>query len=208
MKKEVKFYSLHERIWHWIQALTILVLIVTGFEVHAPGRIHLLGFELAVVTHTVFAVVLLANAAMGLFYFLTSGAIRQYVPGESGFFVKALRQAQYYLGGIFRGEPHPFEATPGNRLNPLQKVTYLMILNVLLPVQVVTGVLIWGAERWPDLVATVGGLALLVPIHALASWLFLSFIVMHIYLTTTGETPTANLKAMLTGFHESEEEAK
>ena len=32
-----------------------------------------------------------------------------------------------------RGEPHPFEKQPGKRLNPLQQVTYLAILNVLLP---------------------------------------------------------------------------
>jgi thiosulfate reductase cytochrome b subunit len=205
MKKAVKFYTLHERIWHWVQALTILVLLVTGLEVHAPGSVHILGFELAVVAHNVFAGLLLLNALMGLFYFLTSGMMKQYIPGESGFFIKAVRQAQYYMGGIFRGEPHPLNATPENRLNPLQQITYLMILNVLLPVQVITGILIWGAERWPAVIAKVGGLAVLVPIHAFASWLFLSFIIMHIYLTTTGHTPLANLKAMVSGYHEEEE---
>ena len=205
MSKSVHFYTLHERIWHWIQAFGILVLLATGFEIHAPDRVHLLGFDLAVVTHTVFAVLLLVNAVLGLFYFVTSGEIRQYSGGESGFFVQALRQAQYYLRGIFRGEPHPFEPTPEHRLNPLQKITYIVILNVILPVQVITGVAIWGAQRWPELIERIGGLAPLVAVHALASWLFLSFLVLHVYLTTTGATPLANLRAMLSGYHEREE---
>lgn len=208
MKKPVKFYTLHERIWHWVQALTILVLLLTGFEIRGPGHLHVLGFELSVVTHNVFAGLLLLNALMGLFYFLTSGTLKQYLPGESGFFIKAVRQAQYYLGGIFRGEPHPLATTPEARLNPLQKVTYLAILNVLLPVQVVTGILMWGAERWPGFVERLGGLAVLVPIHALASWLFLAFLIMHIYLTTTGSTPLANLKAMISGYHDEETEVQ
>jgi thiosulfate reductase cytochrome b subunit len=204
VKKAVKYYTFHERVWHWIQAFTIIILIITGMEIQSPQSFHVLGFQLAIVTHNVFAGLLLFNAVMGLFYFLTSGMMKQYIPGESGFFIKAVLQARYYLFGIFKGEAHPMETTPEHKLNPLQKLTYLMILNVLLPLQVITGVLIWGAQRWPEAVAKIGGLAILVPIHALGSWLFLAFTIMHIYLTTTGHTPTANIKAMISGYHEEE----
>jgi len=197
---DAPLYTLHERIWHWIQALTIGVLLVTGAEIHAPGRFHPLGFETAVAVHNTFAALLLLNAVLGLFYFLTSGMLRQYLPGERGFFHLALAQARYYLRGIFRGETHPMEPTPERKLNPLQKLTYLAILNVLLPLQVLTGVLIWGAQRWPGFVDGLGGLSVLVPVHALASWLFLAFILMHVYLTTTGRTPLASLRAMLGGY--------
>jgi len=196
----IPLYPFNERLWHWVQALTILVLIVTGAEVHSPQRIRLLGFETAVTVHNAFALLLLLNAALGLFYFLASGLIRQYVPGEHEFTHLAIRQVKFYLNGIFRGEPHPMEHGPDNKLNPLQKVTYLAILNVLLPVQIITGVLIWGAPRWPGLTAAAGGLATLVPIHALSAWFFLAFVLMHVYLTTTGETPLSNIKAMITGY--------
>ena len=33
---------------------------------------------------------------------------------------------------------------------------------------------------------------------------FLVFLIVHVYMTTTGETPTSNLTAMITGRHEME----
>ena len=68
--------------------------------------------------------------------------------------------------------------------------------------QIVTGVLIWGAQTWPQISNALGGLTVLVPIHSFAAWLFAAFLIMHIYLTTTGHTPMANIKAMITGWDE------
>lgn len=198
--RKIALYPLSERIWHWIQALTILGLLMTGAEVHAPDQIHLLGFTRAVQAHNAFALLFVANALLGVFYFITSGLIRQYVPEPREFMGLAAKQTLYYLRGIFRGDPHPMQHDADNKLNPLQQVTYLVILNVLLPVQLVTGLLIWGAHRWPTLLSAVGGLPVLVPIHVLAAWFLLAFTIMHIYLTTTGETPWSNTRAMILGY--------
>ena len=197
--KWVRMYSFNERMWHWVQAITIVILLLTGAEIHSPEALHLFGFSLAVSIHNAAALFLLLNAALGLFFFLTSGLIRQYVPGEHEFTNLAIEQIKYYMHGIFRGQPHPIQHGPGNRLNPLQKITYLVILNLLLPTQVISGVLLWAGGRWPELLDPLGGLSILVPIHVLSAWFFLAFIVMHIYLTTTGKTPLANIKAMIVG---------
>ncbi len=196
---EVYMYSAYERIWHWLQAAAILLLLMTGLEIHvtSPG---LLDFALAVRLHNILGFIVLANALFAAFYHLASGEIRQYVPQPRGFFGQAITQARYYLSGIFRGEPHPFEKTPGRKLNPLQQVTYLAILNVLLPWQVVTGVLIWGLQRWPAVDGLVGGLTVLAPLHAFGAWMFAAFLLMHVYLTTTGPTPLANIQAMVFGW--------
>ena len=42
--------------------------------------------------------------------------------------------------------------------------------------------------------------------HTIAAILLIAFLVTHLYLITTGETVTSNLKAMLTGFEELEDE--
>jgi thiosulfate reductase cytochrome b subunit len=81
-------------------------------------------------------------------------------------------------------------------------------LNVLLPLQVVTGILIWGAQRWPEAARWIGGLPFLAPFHTLVAWLFAAFIVLHVYLTTTGHTPTSSLKAMISGWDEIEVETE
>ena len=118
-----------------------------------------------------------------------------------------MRQTRYYLSGIFKGEAHPFEKRPDDRMNPIQKLTYFGILNVLLPLQIVTGALIWGAQYQPEFVALLGGLPLLAPLHVLTAWLFATFIVGHVYLTTTGSTPMEGIHAMLTGIEDVEDHA-
>jgi len=111
----------------------------------------------------------------------------------------------YYTSGIFKGAPHPLEKTKAHRLNPLQQITYLMILNVLLPAQVVTGVLIWGMQEWPQLAENLGGLPVLAPLHTFLAWAFAAFIVMHVYLTTAaGETAGAGIKSMISGWEDVE----
>jgi thiosulfate reductase cytochrome b subunit len=106
----------------------------------------------------------------------------------------------YYLRGIFTGAANPSVKTPKRRLNPLQQLTYLALFNVLLPWQIVTGLLIWSAARWTGIDTLMGGLTIVAPLHNLGSWLFLSFFVLHHYLITTGVTPLAELKTMVTGY--------
>lgn len=204
-RKRIYLYSAYERIWHWAQAAIMILLIVTGFEIHSPDTISWLSFETAVRLHTVLGFLLLANAFLGLFYHLTTGAIRQYIPEPRDFVSLAWQQALFYLLGIFRGEPHPIEKSRSAKLNPLQRITYLVILNLLLPLQVVTGLLIWGATEWPTLRSALGGLPVLAPIHTLGAWIFLAFVVLHVYLTTTGSTPLSSIRAMVTGWEEVED---
>lgn len=195
-------YSLYQRIWHWLQAAAIVTLLLTGLAIHWPGWFAPVDFATAVTIHNLLGFLLLGNAFLGLFYYVTTGTIRQYLPEPHDFVTLAVRHAAYYVFGMFRGEPHPLEKTPGHRLNPLQQVTYLAILNVLLPLQLVSGLLMWAAQRVPDAVASVGGLGTLAMIHTLGAWLFAAFAIMHVYLTTTGATPLAHLKTMLLGYEE------
>ena len=206
--RRVYMYSGYERLWHWLQSLAIMLLLVTGLEIHMPGTVRILGFATAVKVHNIVAFVVVINALLSAFFHFASGQIRQYLPEPKGFFSQAIQQSLYYVGGIFRGEPHPFEKSPERKLNPLQQVTYLAILNVLLPLQVLTGVMIWGAERWPLMAEAIGGLSYVAPLHALVAWLFAAFLIMHIYLTTTGHTPLANMKAMVTGWEDVHQDSE
>ncbi len=197
-----QLYSRYERAWHWFQAATVGLLILTGLAIHAPGAVGWLPFATAVEIHNILGFLLLANAFLGVFYYVTTGMIRQYLPKPQEFRAQAVRQIWFYLRGIFRGEPQPMAKVQEQRLTPLQQITYLIILNILLPLQVLTGLLIWGAQRWPETVQAVGGLAILGMIHTLNAWLFGSFVLMHVYLTTTGRTPLAHIKAMIVGYED------
>jgi thiosulfate reductase cytochrome b subunit len=203
--KRVEIYTAFERVWHWLQALTILLLLLTGLEIHAPGSVRLLGFGRATWVHEALALFTIANAFLALFYHLATGAIRQFFPQPRDFFSLAIAQVAYYTRGIFHGEPHPFAHGPGNKLNVLQQVTYLGVLNLVLPLQVATGILMWKAQEWATLVGRLGGLHAVATVHVLCAWLFAAFVVMHVYLTTTGRTPLAHLRAMVLGWEEAVE---
>ena len=202
--RELYMYTVYERLWHWLQTIAILLLIVTGLIIHKPDKFGAFSFAYMVQIHNILAAILVINAFLSLFYHLASGEIKQYLPRPRGFFDQAIQQTMYYLRGIFRNEPHPFEKVPERKLNPLQQLTYFGILNVLLPLQILTGILMWGAQRWPEIAAQLGGLLFLAPFHTLIAWLFATFIVMHVYLTTTGHTPMAGIKSMMLGWDEVE----
>lgn len=202
--EEVYMYSVYERLWHWLQTIVILILLFTGLIIHKPDTFGIFSFSFVVQVHNIMALILAINASLALFYHVASGEIRQYIPRPRGFFDQTFSQAKFYLQGIFRGDRHPFEKTPGRKLNPLQQITYVAILNVLLPLQGITGLFMWGLQRWPEVAASLGGLPFLAPFHTLISWLFASFIVLHVYLTTTGHAPMAAIKGMMIGWDEVE----
>ena len=200
--KPVYMYAVYERFWHWLQTFTILLLIFSGLVIHRPDMFGVFSFPQIVVMHNVLAAILVINAALSLFYHLASGEIQQFIPRPYGFFDQAIVQAKYYLQGIFKREPHPFEKTPQKKLNPLQQITYFGILNILLPLQVITGALMWGVQSFPQISDWLGGLPFLAPFHSLVAWSFAAFIIAHVYLTTTGHEPLANMKAMMLGWDE------
>lgn len=204
-------YEPYRRFWHWLQTTTIVILLFTGLIIHRPDIFGVFSFRGVVLLHNVLAAILVINAVLAVFYHATTGRIHEYIPRPYGFFDDAIVQAKYYVRGIFKGEPHPFEKRPDSRMNPIQKFTYFAILLVLLPLQILSGALMWGLQRWPAISGWFGGLPSLAPFHSLVAWLFAAFIVVHVYMTTTGSAPLEAARAMVTGWeevevHEHEEE--
>ena len=202
MKREY-VYRGFERFWHWMQAVLIMFLALTGFEIH--GSIQFFGFEKAVRYHNVAAISLLVLVTFAIFWHLTTGEWRQYLPT-----VKNLRaQLEYYIFGIFRNAPHPTKKTVLSKLNPLQKLVYAGLKVLVIPVMVVSGIL-YMFYRYPQrhevISLNISGVETVALFHTIGAFLLLSFLVVHIYLITTGLTVTSNLKAMITGYEELEAE--
>ncbi len=204
--KPAYLYTAAERFWHWLQMLAILGLLLTGLVIHNPDWFGGLSFRYLVFTHTVLGWILVINFVFALYYHLATGYIKQYLPKPQGLFSRMILQAKFYGMGIFKGEPHPFQKTFWNKLNPMQRLTYLGLLTVMLPVQMITGVWIWAARIWPQAATLFGSATMtwVAGIHTLDAWLIGVFVVAHVYLTTTGHTPLAYIEAMITGWEEVE----
>ena len=202
--ERIYMYESYRRFWHWLQTTSIVILLFTGLIIHRPDIFGAFSFRGVVTVHNVLAVILVVNALLSVFYHIATERIREYIPRPYGFFDDAIVQAKYYISGIFKHEPHPFEKRPDSRMNPIQKATYFGILLVLLPLQILTGALMWGVQEFPAVANWFGGLPFLAPFHSLVAWTFATFIVGHVYMTTTGTTPLESIRAMVTGYEKVE----
>ena len=194
---KIFLYTRFERFWHWTQSILISLLMVTGLEVH--GVFGLFGFQNAVNIHNFCAWVWLGLYIFVLFWMATTGEWRQYIPT----FKKLFAVVRYYMIGIFKGEDHPVPKTARTKHNPLQRLTYLGIVTVLVPCQLVTGYLYYFYNRWPELGLSweLGPIAVL---HTAGAFAMIVFILVHVYMTTTGAKLTSHWKPMLTGWEEVE----
>jgi thiosulfate reductase cytochrome b subunit len=198
----IYLYTRYERFWHWLQMVLIFLLLVTGLEVH--GLYTLFGFEQAVEIHNFVGLTWLIAFAFFVFWVFTTGEWKQYIPTTK----KMLAVIRYYTYGIFRGESHPVPKRKEAKHNPLQRLTYLSLAALLLPIQMATGFLYWGYNSWNDWGITGLPLALVVFVHMAGAFAIFSFIIVHVYMTTTGHSIFAHIKAMITGWEEVEEDVE
>jgi thiosulfate reductase cytochrome b subunit len=155
------------RIWHWIHALAIVLLVLTGIQLRFPDIITWFGtLKRAVNIHNIFGFMVLFDYALWFgFYAITRTLIKQYIPSPQDFTIGMPTQSAYYFGRIFFGDPAPFEPTPEAKFNSLQKTTYFGIMFVLVPLQIVTGVLLWNLERFQPVIEALGGVRVIDAFH-------------------------------------------
>ena len=194
MSTRVLIYTRFNRFWHWSQALLIVLLALTGFEIH--GTFSLFGFQRAVALHNSLAAAFGVLEAFALFWHFTTGQWRHYLPTRRLF----REMVRFYVRGIFRGEPHPFHRTELAKLNPLQRLTYLALQLLIFPIQGLSGLACYYYNDLEALGLANDGIGPMALIHTAGAFALLAFLIAHIYLTTTGETLTSNLQAMITGW--------
>ncbi len=194
--KKIKIYTTFIRFWHWTQAFLIFTLMFTGFGVH--GVHNLIRFDTAVKVHNVAGISLGALAFAMFFYYFTTGEWKQYKLDK----MDILAQIKYYTSGILKGEHHPHQKTEISRLNPLQKITYLNFKVLILPMMGVTGTMYLYEEYFSHLDLPVFVLNNVATLHTIGAYILVSFIIVHVYMTTTGHTVFAHIKTMLTGWEE------
>jgi thiosulfate reductase cytochrome b subunit len=194
--KKIYLYTRFERFWHWLQALMIIILLGTGLEIH--GVYALFGFEEAVELHNFVGLSWLVLFVFIIFWLLTTGEWKQYVPTTR----KLLQMVHYYGVGMFRGDPHPAPKSKGAKHNPLQRLTYLGLAAVLLPVQMLSGLLYYSYNSWSEWGLGWLNLGAVAFVHMAGAFAILSFLIVHLYMTTTGHTITAHLSAMVSGYDE------
>jgi len=197
--KKLYLYKAYERFWHWAQALLIIILLITGFEIH--GTYSLLGYEKAMMLHDLSALTLFILLIFTVFWDFITGEWKQYIPTTKDFG----KQVQFYLHGIFIGAHHPVKKTLNSKFNPIQGFTYLILKLILMPIVLISGIFYFLYQN-NFIVIQISTLEPIAIIHTVGAFLILTFLVVHVYLTTTGHTPISNIIAMITGWESFDNE--
>ena len=205
----VKLYvhPLPVRIWHWANAFGFVALILTGVQIRYADLVGLMSFKAAVQLHNWVGFVLVGNFFVWLLFYLFTDKIRVYHPELSPVkhFRASFRQLRYYGYGIFKGDPNPHHLSAYHKFNALQSMTYQIIMLLLVPLQFLTGVLLWDLKRFSGIVDLFSGVRVVDTVHVLLFIFFTAFIFIHPYLASLGHTAGAHFKAMITGYEEVEE---
>lgn len=200
--KRIYLHPLPLRIWHWTNALFIIGLIATGIYLRLHGTAALKPHDPVLFWHKIAGLALISSTIFWFVYNMTDrNLIRQYIFKEGdreGIF----SQVKFYLFSMFRGEENPFHPSAENRYNPLQKIAYCTVMFVLIPVQVITGLLYTDIPDLRDFLITQDLVGLLGFIHVLFAYLVVLFLIVHIYMTTLGDTVFSHTKAMISGYEE------
>ena len=194
--RRVLIYTRFERFWHWTQMTLIVILMITGFGVH--GFHDFFSFGDAVTYHTLAALALIVLWVFAVFWHLTTGTWRHYVPTAKGLW----QVARFYAYGIFQGERHPYRKAYWRKHNPLQALAYLGLKLVLFPAIWVSGLAYLFFFAWSGAPDASTWLEVVALVHTATAYAILAFVIAHIYLLTTDHSFVGHVAPMVTGFDE------
>ena len=205
----VYLHALPIRVWHWLHAIAFVTLILTGVQIRFPEAFRLFGgYRAAVYLHNTAGIVLAVTMLYWLLYYVVIAHTvgRMYVPSGEDLKHGLVRQVIFYFFNYFRGKPNPFHATPENKFNALQKLAYLVIMFVFMPLVIVTGILLLDVALLRDVLFMAGGIKVIDGLHFLAASCLCAFLFIHVYLTTLGPTPFWEIRTMWKGWEEEDVE--
>lgn len=193
------------RLWHLLNAMFCLILILTGLGMqYSNPEIQFIPFATLVKIHNVSGIALTVSYLIFFIGNILSGNVKQYRLQWKGLQRKLARQLRYYVIGYLKREKSPHPPTGEIKFNPLQAVTYAMVMYIGVPLVFITG---WGL-LFPDVLIDrifgVNGLLLTDLVHVISGFFISIFMIIHIYTCSIGKNPGGNYRAILTGWVEIE----
>jgi thiosulfate reductase cytochrome b subunit len=194
------------RLWHAINALLFLLLIITGISLHyGTGGKSLIPFETSVGIHNICAIILSVNYGIFVIGNVVTGNGRYYTKWRKNLWAKLWKQFLFYAIGIFKGETHPFPITKKQKFNPLQKISYVMAMYLGMPILIISGIALMFPEKISNTIFNISGLLFYDVLHIVIGFILSIFLLIHLYTCTLGDKPGTLFKSMITGYHEEHE---
>jgi len=206
--KKIWLHPLALRIWHWANALMVILLIITGIQIRIPGVASLRPQDPALEIHRFAGWAMVASWVFWLVYSLATDNLNRHYRMRGRDYRGIFRQAKFYLISIFRGEENPFRPTPEEKFNPLQKLAYGSIMGIFAPLLVVTGILFSDILFLRKYVLLWNIAGVVNALHVIGAYMFVLYLVVHLYMATLGTTGLSHIKAMIVGYEEEPDETE
>ena len=188
MSERIYIYPIAIRIWHSINALCIIILILSGISLqYSNPEYPLIPFETAILTHNYCGIILIVSYLLFIFSNIFSKNGKQYRWKLIGGFKNLFKQASYYSIGIFKGQKAPFPISVENKFNPLQRLVYSLIMYVFVPLIIITGIALLYPGILPDKLFGFGAILITDLIHIAAGFFISIFLIIHLYFITIGK---------------------
>ena len=194
-------YPVWIRLWHVLNALFCLTLILTGLSIQFSNPSITVKFNVAVTIHNVAGVLMSINYVIFFIgnLFTKNGAY--YVIEVKGYYQRLKTQFHYYTIGVFKKEKAPFPVTLDSKFNPLQQFSYVAIMYILIPLSILSGLGLLYPEITVSSLLGISGLDYTDLLHLFCGFIVTIFMFIHIYFCTFGKTALSNFKSIITGYH-------
>lgn len=204
MAEKIYLYPLWIRIWHVFNALFFLTLLATGISMqYSSPDLPLIPFDISVAAHNVAGVCIAFTYVVFLIYTRFSKNRIHYQVSWRGLMARVMKQAMYYTFGVFQKQEPPFPISKEMKFNPLQQITYVMVMYAIVPVLIITGLALMFPEVIIDDFYGIGGTLLTALVHVSAGFFASMFLIIHLYFSTMGASLTSNFRSIVDGYHET-----
>lgn len=141
MSEKLFLYPTWIRVWHGLNAILCLCLILTGLSLQYsnPEGNLIIRFDIAVNLHNISGIILSLNYILFVFGNMIRPNGNHYKFKIKGFLMDVFKQFTYYALDIYKGVKAPFPITEKSKFNPLQKFTYVGVMYIFFPIVIITG---------------------------------------------------------------------
>lgn len=198
---KIYFYPLWLRIWHAINAIGIILLIITGILMQSGMESSLIDFNLNVNIHNISGFIVSINYFLFFLGNMLTNNYKFYIIKPKNFIKRPLKQAYYYSWGMFNGMKAPYPLSEKRKFNPLQKYFYVIIMYLVVPFVIISGFALLFPEIIIEQVYNVSGIFITAVLHSALGFFISIFLIIHLYVASIGKSPLDNYKSIISGWH-------
>ena len=198
---KIYFYPLWLRIWHAINAIGIILLIISGILMQSGMESSMINFNLNVNIHNISGFIVSLNYILFFLGNMFTNNYKFYIVKPKNFLKRPLKQAYYYTWGMFKGMKAPYPLSEKRKFNPLQKYFYLIIMYLVVPFVIISGFALLFPEIIIEKVYNVSGIFITAVLHSAFGFFISIFLIIHLYVASIGKSPLDNFKSIISGWH-------